>query len=304
MNPEEQEETASDEERRQNIRREYNRRNAQRSRQRTKERIEGLITEVETLERREVSLVEHQTRLQAEVQRLLRENEILRVSAGLPAREAENAEESDRLSLGFDQTLYRSRAAYVCPPATSGSEVDQALILSLLRAEQGTPNVASVAASSAGSLAAVRASLLRDEGLSSFVSAESVLPYSSLLGGLSGNLASRQGQALLHLPRAAYAENMQRQHLLSGLGGPTVSGSIEDRLRELQVLAILRDHNAAASPEARSVPTVDGANSAETARLLEFLLQRASDSQARGALLGQSSGPPNRGSSSGPQGSI
>ena len=148
----EPEETPSDEERRKEARRAYNRQNAQRSRQRTKSKITGLMAEIDRLEKESVVMCERQRQLQREATLLRQENEVLRRAASrvplpLPAAivAAPQPASSSTAAATTPATIQIPAASLPMPAAaipTAGLTVGELLTL-LLQPQQSPSRVLS-----------------------------------------------------------------------------------------------------------------------------------------------------------------
>lgn len=273
----EPEETASDEERRREVRRAYNRVNAQRSRQRTRDKIATLITHVESLEQQGAKLSENQKHLQLQVQRLREENDMLRLSAGLPRRSPVALERASLPFASSGSTAAVNPLSDSAQPATGSLVAGRDPGLSLLQSQASSSllNVDSGLPSSEATLLLNSSSL---PGTSRPFGLQGGPAHVAQLNTLSRHLPVQQFQNLQLPPTVPHVAPRLQQQLLGAFGGATSFTSTEDRLLELQALALLRDQNAA-----RSVPLVNEPASRQTARLLEFLQQRAYDPATAGA---------------------
>jgi hypothetical protein len=273
----EPEETASDEERRRGIRRAYNRLNAQRSRQRTKEKIATLVAQVEALEKQEETHLETQTQLNAKLVKLRAENSALRSAMGIPA--ASYGRQSGTDSAGLALVLDSERGTGLA----SRSSFETA---SRLASQRGT------APSSLLSLPAAPAVQSMSLGLaSSGFPASAAHPYNSsspwgesasLPPGLLASLLTRQPnyaveQQLLSAQVAQGDMLLQRQLL----GNVPLSPSLDSRLQQdLRTIAMLREGMQLpqqTSSTANSAPFRLDSDPNRAGRLVGYQQQRAGD---------------------------
>lgn len=248
----EPEETPSDEERRREVRRAYNRENAQRARQRTKDKITTLTSEINSLEDQEAALLETNRQLQREVQRLQHENNLLRLSAGLPLRD-----QTTNVTASSDLEGQETRALPMARP-------EQASLLSLLAAsQQGT---------------ASRPFESGDNRFAPQLAMERSIPALSIqLGAFSSHLATQRQRDSLRLPpRDSYPNSLRQQlrhqqRIFGGLAGTTRALPAE---RGVQAVALMQQQAIAASGMFAQTPSTVAGQSDETARLLELLRQQ------------------------------
>ena len=246
----EPEETASDEERRREVRRAYNRLNAQRARQRTKDKIATLTSQVNSLEEQQATLFGTQQQLQRDVQRLQQENNALRSRVGLPPRD----------DITIDGPVVPEHSSTSIPVARQESA--QSSVRSILAAAQG-------AASRPLDICDNLASSNPQGDLSGLLSGSSTTQLSALSAHLAGH--AQRNLRLLPSPFSnVLQQELHQQQLLAGL---VSQSSTEERLLELQALALFHRQDAAAN---RLVaPGAFGeAEPDRTARLLELLRQQ------------------------------
>lgn len=270
----EPEESVSDEERRREVRRAYNRLNAQRSRQRTKEKITHLITKVETLQQEESALIENQKKLQLEVKRLKEENEVLRRSAGLTSREGLAVANAD---VPFFAAKPNASVALRDEPGDESLlmarrlQAEREMALSLLR-EQSAMSASGISSNPSRSRPFYPDAMLNASHVNALPS------LSNQIGSVSAGRSFPINHHPIDLnlpPRMPHHEDLLQQRLMLGMthaaSVPPMLG-IEERLLDRHAQS-LQDQSGTSVSNPQSL--VSGVTTSETSRLLSFLQQRA-----------------------------